>query len=111
MARWNNTNRVYVYGLYINSNERELLCVISAYSLYFTSIGDVDTALDPIQWDYWIFWNWRWSCSDNQRIYGYHKFMVYDIPTKLTPFKISVLSTPKLISSISKAGTTTQQQH
>ena len=46
MASWNNTN--WVYDLYLDTEEQELLCLISAYSLYLTSIGDVDKALDPM---------------------------------------------------------------
>ena len=46
MASWNNTN--WVYGLHLGTEEQELLRLVSAYSLYLTSIGDVDKALDPI---------------------------------------------------------------
>ena len=111
MASWNNINWVYhVHN--INDNNWTLLRVISAYSLYLTSIGDVDKALDPMQWDcdiekaldpmqcdYIIFWNWKW--------HDYQVFMRYEVAAKLTPFGMSVLPTPKLISSISKANTTT----
>ena len=48
IASWNNIN--WVSHLHnIDSDEGELLQVISAYSLYLTSIGDVDKALDPMQ--------------------------------------------------------------
>ena len=74
VASWNNIN--WVYWMHINSNERELLRVISAYSLYLTSYGDVDKALDPMQWNFMTFWNWRFD--------NYQQFMVYDV-TKITP--------------------------
>ena len=97
MASWNNIN--WVFHLHnIDSDEQELLQAISAYSLYLTSIGDVDKALDPMQWDYMTFWNWRW--------HNYQQFMVFDV-FKFTPFGQSILPTPLLISSISKAKTTT----
>ena len=51
MASWNNANWVYD-NFHLGSKEQELLHLISAYSLYLTSIGDVDKALDPMQWDY-----------------------------------------------------------
>ena len=96
MASWNNIN--WVSHLHnIDSDELELLQAISAYSLYLTSIGDVDKALDPMQWEYMTFWNWRWS--------NYQQFMVFDV-FKFTPFGQSILATPLLISSISKAKTT-----
>ena len=41
----------WVFDLHINTEERELLHVISVYSLYLTSIDDVDKALDPMQWN------------------------------------------------------------
>ena len=47
MARWNNTN--WVYDLHLGMEDQELLCLISVYSLYLTSIGDLDKALDPMQ--------------------------------------------------------------
>ena len=50
MASRNNTN--WVYDLHLGTKEQELLRLISAYSLYLTSIGDVNKALDPMQWDY-----------------------------------------------------------
>ena len=70
MASWNNIHWVYDLDN-INSFEREILQVISAYSLYLTSIGDVDKALDPMQWNYMTLWSWKLSCSNHQRIYGY----------------------------------------
>ena len=97
MASWNNIN--WVSHLHnIDSDDRKLLQAISAYSLYLTSIGDVGKALDPIQWDYMTFWNWRW--------HNYQQFMVFDV-FKFTPFGQSILPTPLLMSSISKAKTTT----
>jgi len=97
MVSWNNIN--WVYDLNLNTEEQKLLSLISAYSLYFTSIGDVDKALDPMQWDYESINNWK---------YNYYKyFMVYEMGTKLTPFGMSVLPTPKLMSTISIASTTT----
>ena len=76
----------------------ELLCVVSAYSLYLTSIGDVDSALDPMQWDYWTFWNWRW--------HDYQVFMVYDV-AKITPFGMSIFPHPYCYRQYQKP----QQQH
>ena len=54
----------------------KLLSVIRAYSLYLTSIGDVDKALDPMQWDYMTFWTWRH--------HYYQVFMKYEVAAKLT---------------------------
>ena len=54
MASWNSTNRVY--DLHLSTADQELLRLISAYSLYLTSIGDVDKALDPMHWDYESVW-------------------------------------------------------
>ena len=58
IASWNNIN--WVYNLFINREERTLLFVISVYSLYLTSIGDIDKALDPMQWDYELINDWKW---------------------------------------------------
>ena len=91
MVSWNNTN--WVDDLHLGNNEQELLHLISAYSLYLTSIGEVDKALDPMQWNYEIINNWRWKT--------YKWYMLYDIGTNLTPFGRSVLPTPKLMLTIS----------
>ena len=47
MVSWNNIN--WVYDLNLNIEEQELLRLISAHSLYFANIGDIDKALDPMQ--------------------------------------------------------------
>ena len=93
MARWNNWN--WIYDLHIYSNKRESIRVIGDYSLYLTSIGDVDKALDPMQWDYMTLCDWK---QNDHKI-----FMRYEVASELTPFGMSVLPTQKLISSISKA--------
>ena len=95
MASWNSIN--WVYELLLSNEDMIVLCVISAYSLYLTSIGDIDKALDPMQLDHWSFWSWKWS--------NHQQFMIYDV-AKLTPFGMSILPTPILISSISIATTT-----
>ena len=95
MASWNNIN--WVYHLHIDSNIQKSLSVISAYSLYLTIIGEVDKALDPMQWDYMTLQKWSQ--------YDYRLLMVYGV-AKLTPFGKSILPTPILLSSISKATTT-----
>ena len=83
MASWN--NKKWVYDLSLNREEEKLLYFISEYSLYLTSIGDVDKALDPMQWDYELVNSWRCSCSNRQRIYGYQEFINNDT-YKRTPF-------------------------
>ena len=50
MASWNNWN--WIYDLHIDYFQWQSIRVIGDYSLYLTSIGDVDKALDPMQWDY-----------------------------------------------------------
>ena len=66
MASWNNTN--WVFDSHCFTKDQELLHPISAYSLYLTSIGDVDKALDSMQWDYWSFWRWKWDISTTHSI-------------------------------------------